>query len=89
MSKPHQQFEPVTLGHLRRETKWLHPNARSAVTSWSSTSASRLSTRCPTALVPALGKSMVCSKCGTKGKIWSVAELYGASPETFWRWRMS
>ena len=38
-------------------------------------------------VVPTLGNSMVCSKCGTKGRIWSVPELYGASPETLRKWR--
>ena len=40
-------------------------------------------------VVPTLGQVMVCSKCATKGKIWSVPELYGASEETLKRWRQS
>jgi hypothetical protein len=83
-----QTFTPVTFGYLRREAKWLHlyctvcgherefdvaqpPFAHMA----------------DATVVPTLGQSMVCSKCGTKGKIWSVPEFHGASPETRKRWR--
>ena len=64
-----QTFPPVTFGYLRREAKWLHLYC----------------TVCGHERefeVPTLGQLMVCSKCGTKGKVWSVPEINGASAET-------
>lgn len=83
-----QTFTPVTFGYLRHEAKWLHlycticgherefdvaqpPFAHMA----------------DATVVPTLGQVMVCSRCGTRGKIWSVPEFHGPSVETLKRWR--
>ncbi len=72
MADPHP---PVTLGYLRREAKWLHlycnvcGHEREVDTTEAPWAALPDET-----VVPTLGKSMVCSKCGTKGHIWSVPE---------------
>ena len=80
---------PVTFGYLRSEGKWMHllcnvcGHEREV-----DTAATVPFVHMPdSTVVPTLGKSMVCSKCGTKGKIWSVPELYGASPSILERWR--
>ena len=84
---PLDESGPATFGYLRGEGKWLHllcnvcGHEREVDTSRPPFDKMPDSTVAPT-----LGKSMVCSECGTKGRIWSVPELYGASPD---RWRRS
>ena len=82
---------PVTFGYLRREGKWMHLlcNACGHEREVDPAVMPPFADMPDSTVVPTFGKSMVCSKCGTKGKIWSVPELYGASPETLRRWRSS
>lgn len=81
-------MEPVTFGWLRREGKWLHlyctacgyeREVDTARPPWSDVS--------DATVVPTLGKRLRCSRCKVKGKIWSVPELPGASPEVLKKWR--
>jgi hypothetical protein len=82
---------PDTFGYLRREGKWMHLlcNVCGHEREVDTAAMAPFAGMPDSTVVPTLGKSMVCSKCGTKGKIWSVPELYGASPETLQRWRSS
>ena len=79
---------PVTFGYLRREGKWMLLCNVCGHEREVDTAAMAAFAGMPNdTVVPTLGQSMVCSRCGTKGKIWSVPELYGASPETLKKWR--
>ena len=84
-----QEGGPVTFGYLRSEGKWLHLlcNVCGHEREVDTASMAPFAGMADSTVVPTLGKSMVCSKCGAKGKIWSVPELYGASPETRRKWR--
>lgn len=82
-AKANQTFKPVTFGYLRREAKWLHHEREFDV------SQSPFAHMPDHTVVPTLGQSMMCSKCGTEGKIWSVPEFHGASAETLKRWRQT
>ena len=87
MAQP--EFEPVTFGYLRREARWLHLYCTNCGHEREfDVSRPPFDHMADSTVVPTLGKSMVRSKCGTKGKIWSVPEFHGASPATLRRWRV-
>jgi hypothetical protein len=71
MHKP--TFTPETFGDQRREAKWL--NLYCTVCGQErefDVAQPPFAHLADATVVPNLGQSMVCSKCGTKGKIWSV-----------------
>ena len=83
-------YQPVTCGYLRQEAKWLHlyctvcgHEREFAV------GKPPFDHMADATLVSTLGQVMVCSKCGTKGKIWSAPEFHGASAATLKRWRQT
>ena len=83
-----QTFTPVTFGYLRREAKWLHLYCTVCGQEREfDVSQPPFAHMTDSTVVPTLGQSMVCSNCGTKGKVWSVPEFHGALPETRKRWR--
>jgi hypothetical protein len=85
-----QTFTPVTFGYLRREAKWLHLYCTVCGHEREfDVSQPPFAHMADATVVPTLGQSMVCSKCGTKGKIWCVPEFHGASAETLERWRQN
>jgi hypothetical protein len=85
-----QTFTPVTFGYLCREAKWLHLYCTVCGHEREFDVSQPPFAHMPDALVvPTLGQAMVCSKCGTKRKIWSVPEFHGATAETLRRWRQT
>lgn len=82
-----QTFEPVTLGDLRRDRMWLHLLCNSCGHEREVETTKAPFDRMPDgAVVPLIGKSMVCSGCGVKGNIWSVPEFHaGAERQAYWR----
>jgi hypothetical protein len=81
-------YQPVTFGYLRQEAKWLHLYCTVCGREREFDVSKPPFDQMPdSTVVPTLGQLMVCSKCGTKGKIWSVPEFHGASADTLKRWR--
>jgi hypothetical protein len=88
MARANQTFTPVTFGYLRRQAKWLHLYCTVCGHEREfDVSQPPFAHMADSTVVPTLGHYIVCSKCGTKGKIWSVPEFHGASAETLRRWR--
>jgi hypothetical protein len=88
VTKAKRTFTPVTFSHLRREAKWLHLYCTVCGHEREFDVSKPPFQHLPDdTVVPTLGLVMVCSKCKTKGKIWSVPEFHGASAETLKRWR--
>jgi len=89
MSRTKPPYNPVTLGDLRRDAKWLHLYCTKC-----GREREVEPTRPPfgsmpdSTIVHLLGKAMVCTACGTKGKVWSVPEFH-AAPERRAQWRRS
>lgn len=70
---------PATFGDLREAGQWMHQLCACGHEREVDLTVSPWSAYPDATVVPTFGKSMTCTACKQKGKVWSAPEISGAS----------